>query len=95
MDHTARDWVDTREVARVLGVSTDAALNWPRGKSFPSYAIKRFGRRMYWHLPTVLRWRENRLRALEAAPRGLPATLFDADAVDNRTKPMPTRRLES
>ena len=62
MDSYSQDWIDTRAVARSLGVSQEAAKNWHRARTFPPGAARRDGKRILWHYPTVKLWREWRLQ---------------------------------
>ncbi len=61
MKTETEDWIDTRAIARNLGVTQEAAKNWQRAPTFPRYAARREGKRIFWHLPTVKQWREWRL----------------------------------
>lgn len=61
MEIESEDWIDTRSIARNLGVTQEAAKNWQRAPTFPHDAARRIGKRLFWHLPTVRRWREWRL----------------------------------
>lgn len=58
MPQVSSEWVTTRQLAKVMRVNAEAAAVWHRARRFPQGAVKKVGRRLFWHLPSVQAWRD-------------------------------------